>query len=78
MAYQPTLFLPYEVIEKINHVIDPLEKLFHQIANSAGIAEQTKLHAHTNLSQFAKFRQQQQEILEAYDSRDATRSRFKG
>jgi hypothetical protein len=78
MAYQPTLFLPYEVIEKINHVVDPLEKLFHQIANSTGVAEQTKLHARTNLNQFAQFRKKQQEILDTFANTDSSSSKCKG
>ncbi len=66
MSYQPTLFLPIELVERINSVILPLENSIRHLAAQPVInvsARQTAIH---NLKCLANFKHQQQSVIEDY------------
>jgi hypothetical protein len=62
MRYQPTLFLPIEVIDRINMVILPLEKSISALANYPVLTSSMRKMALHNLECLSKYKAHQHNL----------------
>jgi hypothetical protein len=66
--YKPTLFLPIDLAEKINAVIDPINSAIKTLAAQQKLNPLVKPLVEYNLYKINEFKQRQQDILHDYDN----------
>jgi len=66
MRYQPTLYLPTELAQKINEVVFPIETTAKTLAMRPNISLRSKQVLTHNLRHFVDFHNQQETIVQDY------------
>ncbi len=66
--YKPTLFLPIELAEKINAVIDPIQSAIKTLASQHKLNPIVKPLVEHNLHKLDEFKKRQEDILIDYNN----------